>query len=194
MKYDRDLAIKNATNLFWKLGFQATKMRDLQTELDMRPGSIYAAFGNKEALFEACLTAYSDYSATQLSNYSQRFENPIKALYEFIKDVAINEDEGKVKNCFLVKSISELDGNNAHLRKMAQQGVHAIEEGFADLFETAKQQGLIKSESDPLRLAKWMQVQVMGLRSYSNSQDDLADLTQMLDDVFHSLKQAHQPT
>ncbi len=193
MKYDRELAIKNATNLFWKLGFQATKMRDLQDELDMRPGSIYAAFGNKETLFEECLKAYSNYSSTQLCDYSARFENPITALYEFIKDVAINEKEGEVKNCFLVKSISELDGNNANLRQLAQKGVQEIEEGFAALFKTAQQQGLIKAESNPQRLAKWMQIQVMGLRSYSNSQDEPDDVNEMLDEIFNSFKQAHQP-
>ncbi|MGB0944737.1 MAG: TetR/AcrR family transcriptional regulator, partial [Marinomonas sp.] len=66
MKYDRALAIEKATQLFWKLGFQATKMRDLQEELDMRPGSIYAAFGNKEALFKICLLNYAEQSRLAL--------------------------------------------------------------------------------------------------------------------------------
>lgn len=193
MKYDRELAITNATNLFWKLGFQATKMRDLQEELDMRPGSIYAAFGNKEGLFEACLLAYSHRSSSALAEYAQGYSNPITALYEFIKNVAVKQTNGKVNNCFLVKSISELDGNNAHLRQLAQQGLLEIEDGFALLFVKAQKLGLLKAESNPARLAKWMQIQVMGLRSYSNSKDNQDELEIMLDEIFDSLKQAHQP-
>ena len=193
MKYDRALAIEKATQLFWKLGFQATKMRDLQEELDMRPGSIYAAFGNKEALFETCLINYAEQSRTALEDYSARNTNPINALYEFIKHVAVKETNGRVHNCFLVKSISELDGNNMHLRQLAQQGVKEIEEGFAQLLACAQEQGLLKAESNTERLAKWMQIQVMGLRSYSNSQDNANDVGIMLDEIFNSLKQAHQP-
>ena len=193
MKYDRALAIEKATQLFWKLGFQATKMRDLQEELDMRPGSIYAAFGNKEALFKICLLNYAEQSRLALDKYAGLNSNPIKAIYDFIKNMAVKAEEGKINNCFLVKSISELDGNNAHLRQYAQNGLKEVESGFEALFLEAQEKGLIKQESNPARLAKWMQIQVMGLRSYSNSQDNASDVGIMLDEIFNSLKQAHQP-
>ncbi len=65
-KFDRQKVIDKATNLYWKKGFHATSMRNLQTEIDMRPGSIYAAFGSKDGLFKEALRNYADIALTQL--------------------------------------------------------------------------------------------------------------------------------
>ena len=49
--YNRHDALERALQLFWQKGFHATSLKDIEQALDMRPGSIYAAFGNKEGLF-----------------------------------------------------------------------------------------------------------------------------------------------
>ncbi|MGB2139878.1 MAG: helix-turn-helix domain-containing protein, partial [Psychrobacter sp.] len=45
--YNRQEALDRAVKLFWHKGFHATSLKDIEQALDMRPGSIYAAFGNK---------------------------------------------------------------------------------------------------------------------------------------------------
>ena len=57
--YDRDAVLKAAMELFWARGYHTTSLKDLERALDMRPGSIYAAFGSKEALFRAALDRYA---------------------------------------------------------------------------------------------------------------------------------------
>lgn len=54
-KFDRDDVIEKAKNLYWEKGYHATSMRNLQDVVDMRPGSIYAAFGSKDNLFKEAL-------------------------------------------------------------------------------------------------------------------------------------------
>ena len=49
--YDRDEVLARAQALFWRKGYHTTSLKDLEAALNMRPGSIYAAFGSKEALF-----------------------------------------------------------------------------------------------------------------------------------------------
>jgi len=46
--YDRDVALAAALSVFWRKGYHATSLKDLETNLDMKPGSIYAAFESKE--------------------------------------------------------------------------------------------------------------------------------------------------
>ncbi|MEO0920274.1 MAG: helix-turn-helix domain-containing protein [Pseudomonadota bacterium] len=52
-KYDSDETLSRATSLFWMQGYHATSMKDLETALDLGPGSIYARFGSKAGVFEA---------------------------------------------------------------------------------------------------------------------------------------------
>ena len=56
--YDRDQALDAAMTLFWLKGYHATSLKDLEGALKMKPGSIYAAFQSKEALFRATLERY----------------------------------------------------------------------------------------------------------------------------------------
>lgn len=57
--FDRDVALQAAMELFWRKGFSATSMADLCTAMGINAPSLYAAFGSKEALYEAALQHYS---------------------------------------------------------------------------------------------------------------------------------------
>jgi len=57
--YNRQEALERAIQLFWQKGFHATSLKDIEQVLDMRPGSIYAAFGNKNGLFQEALEHYA---------------------------------------------------------------------------------------------------------------------------------------
>lgn len=58
--FDEDEAVERAMRLFWRRGFEGTSMRDLGDELAMRPGSLYAAFGDKQSLFHRALDRYCE--------------------------------------------------------------------------------------------------------------------------------------
>ena len=49
--YDRQAALQRATDAFWKSGYSGTSLDSLTTATGMNPPSLYAAFGNKRALY-----------------------------------------------------------------------------------------------------------------------------------------------
>ena len=57
--YDRNKLIERARDLFWKRGWAGTSLKDLEAVLQMKPGSFYAAFGSKEALFALAMEKYA---------------------------------------------------------------------------------------------------------------------------------------
>ncbi|MFG1427283.1 TetR/AcrR family transcriptional regulator [Roseixanthobacter glucoisosaccharinicivorans] len=56
--FDRDAALNAAMELFWRKGFCATSVADLCAAMGINAPSLYAAFGSKEALYEAALHHY----------------------------------------------------------------------------------------------------------------------------------------
>lgn len=56
--FDRDLALVQAMRLFWNRGFDGTSVADLTEAMGMSPSSLYAAFGDKEALYKAAVGQY----------------------------------------------------------------------------------------------------------------------------------------
>jgi AcrR family transcriptional regulator len=57
--FDREAALKAAMVVFWRKGFLATSMNDLCDAMGIRSPSLYAAFGDKEALYLEAVEHYA---------------------------------------------------------------------------------------------------------------------------------------
>jgi AcrR family transcriptional regulator len=56
--FDRDAALRRATELFWRQGYHATSVSDLTAALGITPPSLYTAFGSKRGLFAEVVDHY----------------------------------------------------------------------------------------------------------------------------------------
>ena len=57
--FDRDEALKKAMMMFWEKGYEGTTMSDLINAVGMKAPSVYAAFGNKDQLFNEVIQLYA---------------------------------------------------------------------------------------------------------------------------------------
>ncbi len=56
--FDRDAALAAAIELFWRAGYDETSIAMLTSAMGVTPPSLYAAFGDKETLFEEASAVY----------------------------------------------------------------------------------------------------------------------------------------
>ena len=105
-KFNRDDVIEKAKNLYWEKGYHATSMRNLQDVVDMRPGSIYAAFGNKDNLFREALNRYAEEGAANLANCLTQETTVLAGLERFIRSLTIcNKDTAPSGLCMFFKTV-----------------------------------------------------------------------------------------
>jgi AcrR family transcriptional regulator len=57
--FDRDHALEQAMEVFWKKGFEGASISDLTEAMGINPPSLYAAFGDKEKLFLESIERYT---------------------------------------------------------------------------------------------------------------------------------------
>lgn len=187
VKYDREQVIQKATHLFWAKGFHATSMRNIQECIDMHPGSIYACFGSKEGLFKETLNYYTNAMLKRLESFEEAQSSPLLALKKFIFTSALDSNQIRPNEmCMLVKTISELNTDNKELLEEARRLMKVMENAFARLLNQAKQEGELETQQDANRLARFLQMQLIGVRSYSrvNNQAEIKDL---IEDAFSCL-------
>jgi len=188
MKYDHDEIIEKATTLFWKRGFQAAGMRDIQQALDMRPGSIYARFQSKEGLFKLVIEQYAQNSAERLKQVAAA-ESPLNALYRFFETALTGPDEQRyMRQCLLVKSIAELDIIGDVARKAVLDSMQTLKAGFSDIIEACIENGELPAHTPTTLSADWLQNQFVGLRAFALMQDENKAIIQMIDKVMIDLK------
>ncbi|OEF30211.1 TetR/AcrR family transcriptional regulator [Vibrio rumoiensis] len=184
-KYDRDVVIQKATALYWEKGFHGTSMRNLQDVIDMRPGSIYACFGSKEGLFKESLHHYADMTLELLAQCRSQSNSPLQTLKNFIKAAVMDTQSSAPSNmCMLVKTISELTEDNLDLLQQAKQLLGKIERAFTDILQDAQTKGEVAKNQDCQPLARYLQIQIMGLRTYLRANPDNINVDSLINDIF----------
>ena len=82
--FDRNAALEAAMLLFWERGYEGTSMADLTQAMGLNPSSIYAAFGDKHALFQCAVKRYMEMRAQYGGKALEEptLEKVVRALFD----------------------------------------------------------------------------------------------------------------
>lgn len=160
--YDREDLINRARDLFWQRGWAGTSLKDLEASLQMKPGSFYAAFGSKDALFGLALDRYARDGLARLQQLVVA-HGPIGALQQFAL-MAICNPAAPAKACMLSKTLLELQAHQHPLAQEANAHLLKMESHFAALFRQAQEEGTIDPSHSAVALARRFQSDLLGLR------------------------------
>ena len=178
-KIDRDQALEAALTLFWERGFDATSMADLCRATGMAKPGLYAAFGDKEALFSKALTRYFEARAEPMIADLVESPDPLDvAVRRFLVRAAETAQSASLPGgCFITNSLvggaphcssgwEELARNFDRHRRMA----------FRARFQAAKAAGVLLDAADAEALGDYFSGQAVALAVMARagaSKDDL---------------------
>lgn len=188
--HNRQDSLERALQLFWQKGFHATSLKDLEKALDMRPGSIYAAFGSKDGLFQEALEHYAHKTTVELERtLNKHQDSPLLGLAAYLRLLGgIRDQKSPSRACMLVKSLLELgEREHAALHKVEMM-LAGIEAYFINCFTKSQQIGEIDKRLDPIRLGRRLQAEVMGLRAFAQRDVDSAAVHDLAEDMALSLE------
>jgi TetR/AcrR family transcriptional regulator, transcriptional repressor for nem operon len=101
-EFDEDEALAKIMDVFWEKGFDGASMSDLETATGLRKGSLYAAFGDKRAMYRKSVALYGrtaiDESVAVLTGVDAPERRIGKFLQAPIDAVAVANDR---RGCFL---------------------------------------------------------------------------------------------
>jgi AcrR family transcriptional regulator len=84
ISFDKEASLEAAMLLFWERGYEGTSMADLTQAMGLNPSSIYAAFGDKHALFSLAVKRYMDSRAQYATKALEEptLERVVRALFD----------------------------------------------------------------------------------------------------------------
>jgi AcrR family transcriptional regulator len=130
--FDRDAALEAAMLLFWERGYEGTSMADLTQAMSLNPSSIYAAFGDKHALFSAAVKRYMEIRAQYATKALEEptLKRVIRALFD--NTVAFLTTPGHPPTCMTLAGAAgcSLEAKPARdlMREIRKQNQIAIRE------------------------------------------------------------------
>jgi TetR/AcrR family transcriptional repressor of nem operon len=160
--YDRDDVIRRACYMFWKRGWAGTSLKDLEVTLNLNPGSFYAAFGSKDALYKLTLDQYVADNLATLTELEQT-HGPLGALKAFLHHV-IQDKTAAAQACMLSKTVLELSTHAHPLADHANELLEGVEKDYSKLFDKAQARDLIGAVHDPRSLARRYMSDLLGMR------------------------------
>jgi AcrR family transcriptional regulator len=132
INFDKDAALEAAMLLFWGRGFEGTSMADLTQAMGLNPSSIYAAFGDKHALFSLAVKRYVEIRALYATKALEEptLERFIRALFD--NTVAFLSTPGHPPTCMTLSGAvgCSVDAAPARdlLKEIRKQNEAAIKE------------------------------------------------------------------
>jgi AcrR family transcriptional regulator len=166
--YDRTTALDKAVALFWEKGYHGSSMKQIEQALDMRPGSLYAAFGSKDGLYCEALERYAGAGAVELAQHMRHHDSIIGGLQHYLRNIAracATCEPAPSRACMIVKTLLETSHTHQGLSDQAREILAGIEKGLTEQLDEAARRGELQTDVDTARLARLLQSQIMGLRA-----------------------------
>jgi len=174
--FDRDAALTRAMHVFWEKGFEGTTMADLVKTIGVKAPSVYAAFGNKDAIFKEAVALYNGLVA----------EGPLKELkaptiYEAVKNslhknVEFFTNPATPSSCLVMSAaINCAPENKGHVDDLRQNRAY-YKDAFRQRFELAIKDGQLLDGADAKSLAEYFTTFVQGMAIRAKDGSTKSDL------------------
>jgi AcrR family transcriptional regulator len=157
-----DTALAAALRVFWSKGFEGASLTDLTEAMGVTRPSLYAAFGNKEALFRKALDLYE---REKMAFMSAALEAPTsRGVVERILTGALDMQTGAgPKGCLSVMSsvAGSCAADSIRAELMARR--HSSEGMLTQRFERARAEGDLDDRFDPAGLTRYLLAVIQGM-------------------------------
>lgn len=182
--FDTEQALSEALHLFWRKGYKGTSLTELTLAMGINKPSMYAAFGNKEALFIRSLEHYClVYAKPHLAKLNETDKSPTQRVQAYLISVAqmlcANDNPG---GCFI-----SLCTNEAAAQTMPEQAQDKVKsaalhtrEYLQQVFSDLVARGELAETQDTAALTHYLLTLIHGFASMAKTGTTLDELTAVI--------------
>ncbi len=162
-KFDLDEALEAALLIFWRHGYEGASLAALAGAMGINMPSLYAAFGNKEMLFQKALDRYLAGPASYLPKALKASTARCAAEKLFRGAIDMVMHPRHPDGCMLVQGALASGPVADSIRKRLSLTRAAAEAAVRHRFELAIAEGDLSAEVDPTILARYIITVLWGL-------------------------------
>jgi AcrR family transcriptional regulator len=150
--YDPDTALARAAEVFWQKGYDGTSLDDLAAATGMNRPSLYAAFGDKHALYVQTLQRYRD-EAQRMSLSLLEDKPPLRVyLARFYKAALDLYLQGGARGCYTVGTAATQSVTDPTVRAFVAESIRGTDTFLARVISEARARGELARSADPQAL------------------------------------------
>lgn len=184
--FDIDKALDRAMKVFWRKGYDGASLPDLTRAMGINRPSLYAAFGNKQALFRKAIDRYASGPACFVR---EALEQPTArgVVDRYLRGgIDLVTDARNPHGCLMVQAaLASGDTADAVRREMVKRRA-AGETALRKRFERAIAEGDLPPNTDAADLARYIAVLAYGMAVHAAGGASRDELTKVVERVMRN--------
>lgn len=162
--FDREAALDAAMRLFWEHGYEATSIAQLTSVMGISPPSLYAAFGDKEALFLETVSRYQARGGDQTHALFGDAKTAREAVSRVLAETAVRLTDPRFpRGCMVVLSAITVSEEATKVQGELQQCRAGWEQQMKARIERGISEGDVPSGANAAALASFYMAVLQGM-------------------------------
>jgi len=161
--FDEEQVLDQAMFLFWKKGYEATGLVDLEQATGLGRQSLYGAFGDKRALF---LRIVERYFTRVLKPYIVVLDAPGSArenIERIFQQWQATAEAPEFHGCLVGNSVPEFGAKDTEMSDVLRRKLELLEAAFTRALKRAKHEGEVSPSLDARATARSLLTIAQGL-------------------------------
>jgi len=161
--FNKEQALDQALEVFWRKGYEGASICDLTVAMGINPPSLYAAFGNKEALFRQALDRYAETRAGFIRE-ALAVAKARDGIMALLRGTAQSlADKSSPAGCLLVQGIAGAGDHAQCIRDELTARRAASQKAIRERLKRAQAEGELPADADPAALARYFSTVIQGM-------------------------------
>lgn len=147
--FSEEIVLGKALEAFWEGGFEATSLDDLSAATGLNRPSLYASFGDKEAIYLAALKMWTQSLRASLVQALDPQLPVASALLAFYQTALELYSSGSGRGCMAVCTAPSAIGEHPAIRQMLADILRELDSGLETYLRHAQARGALSPHLDP---------------------------------------------
>ncbi|HEY0811980.1 MAG TPA: TetR/AcrR family transcriptional regulator [Pseudonocardia sp.] len=179
--FDVEAALDAALQAFWEHGFESTSVQVLCRAMQVRPGSVYLAFGNKRDLFTAALRRYTQTVSAEAVLRITAAPSALQGIHDYFDHLVDAMVDGERRwGCLITNSLVEFAARDPELAGMITLHLANLRAAFEAALTRAAADGELRPGAGPESAAVLVAV-VQGMNVLAKGNPGRAALREIAD-------------
>ncbi|MFL1525042.1 TetR/AcrR family transcriptional regulator [Pseudomonas sp. O230] len=180
--YDPQTALQQALGVFWNTGYSAASLDSIASAAGMNRPSLYAAFGDKHALYIKALEQYWEFAAASmheaLTNQELTLRQALTLFYEGQLSIYFSGD-GQPRGCFAIGTATTEAVEDPEIREVLSDRLSRLDADLEARLRIAIDKGELKNDVDATALAVLASSLLHSISIRARAGKSRAELTEM---------------
>lgn len=148
--FDPERALDAALDLFWRQGYEATSMAELQEAMGIGRQSLYDTYGDKHELFLKALARYTETNSARMQRILGSEGPVVTVLRDYFDTVAhMLTPAGERPACLVTNTILERSQHDGAVAEVCRRNERSVVKSFEQVLRRAVEGGEISPLEDP---------------------------------------------